>query len=210
MPTLDQYLSGVGTNNGPQWYNGPNPLDPNTLAQLQAYTQRGGDPRVLNWAATGNQPLPSAQLPGYMNLRNVFAQINNLPREGDEDVPYDLMGKAGIPDPVAARLLATAAYARNESKAQPGWRPTTFQESGLENLFQQWLLANHLNNTEPNSYFPGYDMRAWFQAMQGGSPKATTQIGMNRGGPAVFFPSTFDTPYSLTFGPQSDVWNRQK
>lgn len=164
---------------------------------------------VRDLGATGSQPLPSRPTPLW-SLRDVFQNIAGMSKadlERNEDMPFDLLGRAGFPEDIASRLLATAAYARNESKAQPGWRPHTFQESGLENLFQRWLRSNDLNVAESQDYFPGYDMRAWFQAMMANDPKAIINPGMRGGALVPLFPNKFATPFSLGFDPSSAFWN---
>lgn len=222
MPTLQDILEGTGQTNQQTpgtgfdaiWLanlaknNIPSYItDPRQIAALLRQGQNAG-----NLFATGGQPLPSRQVPAYRDLRNVFSAINALPPQlENEDLPYDLMYRAGIPDSIAQRLLATAAYARNEDKAKPaGWRPTTFQESGLEQLFRQWIAQNHLSPFEATTYFPQYDMRGWFQAMMNQDPQAIAKPGFRNNQLVPLFTNRFETPYSLTFGPQSVYYDSTK
>lgn len=125
------------------------------------------------------------------------------PSEGNEDKRWDLLRAAGIPENAIPRLMATMAYARNESKAPPGWKPTQFQTPQDEQAFQNWVKSGNIA-FDVNDPFPGYDMRAWWQAMVSGNPSATYKLDPRL---RPFFPNTFNTPYSLDFDRSSQYWN---
>lgn len=110
----------------------------------------------------------------------------------------------GVSEEEASRVIATSAFARNESKAQG---PPNFQTNlgPLEQQFEKWLTGNMPGQADwvLNDPLPGYDMRGFYQAMiqRGLLPNITAH------GPA--YPNTFNTPYSLDFGPESIYWKKQ-
>ena len=142
-------------------------------------------------------------MPQYPTLSQIFGMLQGVPEDRRIGVMADMLG---VTEEDAARVMATSAFAQNEAHAQgpPNFR-TNFSPT-MEGQFEQWLTKNLPGQADwiLGNPFPDYDMRGFYQAMmeKGLLPK----IGQR--GPV--FPNTFNTPYSLDFGPESIYWKKQQ